>query len=183
VEALLAEKAPTDLIWIAVDASTIERPEAQTSQDRTIIHLSNLPLVDKAIGIGWSVSSVVLLPDQTSRWTPSLDQQRTSLEQTAIGVASAQLRAEKPLFGNRRVILLADRCYGTPEFLRACHDLGYSVLIRLKSNRKLSRVPVRTHKRGAPPRMGRSFKGNGPRPMARRMRSAASRIRRAEART
>src|SRR5947209_6999991 len=78
VEALLAEKADTELIWIAVDASNIERPDAATSEDRTIIHLSNLPLVDKPIGIGWSFSSVVLIPDQTSSWTPIRDQQRIS---------------------------------------------------------------------------------------------------------
>jgi hypothetical protein len=162
VEALLAEKADNELIWIAVDASNIERPDAQTSEDRTIIHLSNLPLVDKPIGIGWSFSSVVLIPDQTSSWTPILDQQRKSLEQTAIGVAIAQLRALKPLFGNRRVIILADRWYGTPEFLRACHDLGYRVLIRLKSNRKLYRVPVRRHKLGAPPKDGPLFQGKRP---------------------
>lgn len=109
VEALLAEKADNELIWIAVDASTIERPEARTSEDRTIIHVSNLPLVDTPIGIGWSFSSVVLIPDQTSSGTPILDQHRISSEQTAIGVAIAQLRALKPLFGKRRVIILADR--------------------------------------------------------------------------
>jgi hypothetical protein len=162
VEALLCEKGDNELIWIAVDASNIERPDARTSEDRTIIHLSNLPLVDKPIGIGWSFSSVVLIPDETSSWTPILDQQRISSSQTAIGVAIAQLRALKPLFGNRRVILLADRWYATPEFLRACHELDYSVLIRLKSNRKLYRVPVRMHKRGAPPKDGPLFQGKRP---------------------
>ncbi len=59
-------------------------------------------------------------------------------------------------------VLLADRWYGTPEFLRACHELGYSVLIRLKSNRKLYRVPVRRYKRGAPPKDGPLFQGKRP---------------------
>lgn len=64
-----------------------------TSADRTIIHLPNLPLVDKAIGIGWTFSTVVLVPEQTSSWTPILDQERVSSEQTAIEVAIAQLQA------------------------------------------------------------------------------------------
>ncbi len=72
------------------------------------------------------------------------------------------MRNCKPLLGNRRVILLADRWYGTPEFLRACHELGYSVLIRLKSHRKLYRVPVRMHKRGAPAKDGPLFQGKRP---------------------
>jgi len=46
--------------------------------------------------------------------------------------------------------------------LRACQELGYSVLIRLKSNRKLYRAPVRTHKRGAPPKDGPLFQGKRP---------------------
>lgn len=46
--------------------------------------------------------------------------------------------------------------------MRACHDLGYSVLIRLKSNRTLYRVPVRTHTRGAPPKDGPLFQGKRP---------------------
>jgi len=162
VRVLLAERAENEPVWIAVDTSNVGRPSAPTSADRTIIHLPNLPLVDKAIGIGWTFSTVVVVPEQASSWTPILDQQRISSEQTAIGVAIAQLQALRPLFGNRRVIILADRWYSTPEFLRACQELGYSVLIRLKSNRKLYRVPVRRHKRGAPPKDGPLFQGKRP---------------------
>src|SRR6266516_6346469 len=162
VKVLLEERAETEPLWIAVDTSNLTRANAVTSADRTIIHLSNLPLVEKPISIGWTFSTVVVLPEQSSSWTPILEQQRISSEQTAIGVAIAQLQALKPLFGKRRVIILADRWYGTPEFLRACHELGYSVLIRLKSNRKLYRVPVRTHKRGAPPKDGPLFQSKRP---------------------
>src|SRR5437588_2503581 len=162
VSVLLAEHAENEAIWIAVDGSNLARPNARTSADRTIIHLPNLPLVDKPISVGWTFSTVVLVPEQASSWTPILDQQRIHSEQTAIGVAITQLQALKPLFGTRRVIILADRWYGTPEFLRACHELGYSVLIRLKSNRKLYRVPVRRHRRGAPPKDGALFQGKRP---------------------
>ena len=162
VSVRLSERAENDPIWIAVDGSNLARPSAPTSADRTIIHLPNLPLVDKAISIGWTFSTVVLVPEQASSWTPILEQQRISSEQTAIEVAIAQLHALKPLFGKRRVIILADRWYGTPEFLRACHELGYSVLIRLKSNRKLYRVPVRRYKRGAPPKDGALLQGKRP---------------------
>ena len=162
VKALLEERTESEPIWIGVDTSNVERANARTSADRTIIHLPNLPLVDQAISIGWTFSSVVLIPEQVSSWTPILDQQRVSSEQTAIEVAIGQLQALRPLFGTRQVIILADRWYGTAEFLRACHELGYSVLIRLKSNRKLYRVPVRRHKRGAPPKDGPLFQGKRP---------------------
>jgi hypothetical protein len=157
------EEMPADApVWIAIDATPEERPEAQTSEDRGYIHVANLPLADKPISIGWMFSVVGLLPDQASSWVPPLDLQRISSEQTAVGVAIDQLRRLKPLFGTRRVIVVADRWYGTPEMLRACQALGYSVLIRLKSNRKLYRAPVRRFKRGRPPQDGPLLQGTRP---------------------
>lgn len=148
VRSLLEEIPANALGWLAVDATPEELPEAQTSKDRGYIHVSNLPLADKPISIGWMFSVVGLLPEQASSWVPPLDIQRISSEQTAVGVAIDQLRQLKPLFGTRRVIVVADRWYGTPEMLRACQELGCSVLIRLKSNRKLYRQPVRRFKPG-----------------------------------
>jgi hypothetical protein len=162
VHSVLADLPADALVWIAVDATPVERPEAQTSEDRGYIHVANLPLADKPVSIGWSFSVVGLLPDQPSSWTPLLDVQRISSAQTAIGVAIEQLRQLKPLLGARRVIVLADCWYGTPEMLRACRALGYSVLIRLKSNRKLYRPPVHTKKRGAPPKDGPLLQGTRP---------------------
>jgi hypothetical protein len=82
VAALLAERGEDELIWMAVDSSVVERPDAQTSEDRGIIHLSNLPLVDKPIGVGWTVSSVVLLPEQPCSWVPIFDHHRVRTDQT-----------------------------------------------------------------------------------------------------
>jgi hypothetical protein len=159
VKALLSSMREDELIWIAVDASVIERPDAQTSEDRGYIHLANLPLVDKPIGVGWMFSTLVLLPDKPSSWAPILDQQRIKTEQTPIQVAIVQLQTLKALLGNRRVIVLADRGYCTPAFLRACHDLGYSCLVRLKSDRRLYRPGVRLHKKGPMPKDGSLFQG------------------------
>jgi DDE superfamily endonuclease len=159
VTTLLAQRGDNEPIWIAVDASNIERPSATTSQDRGIIHLSNLPLVATPLSVGWQVSSVVLLPEQPCSWTPILDQQRIATSQTPIQVAIAQLQALRPLFGSRRVIVVADRGYGTPQFLRACYELGYSVLIRIKSDRRLYRPGVRIHTYGPTPKDGPLFQG------------------------
>src|SRR5437868_10194012 len=133
VRSVLAELPEDAPVWIALDGSPIARRAAETSEDRGYIHVSNLPLADKPGSHGWMFSVVGLLPEQASSWVPPLDLQRKSLEQTAIGVAIDQLRRLKPLFGTRRVIVVADRWYGTPEVVRACQELGYSVLIRLKS--------------------------------------------------
>src|SRR5947199_8541092 len=41
VKTLLAQREDNEPMWIAVDASNIERPAAPTSADRGMIHLSN----------------------------------------------------------------------------------------------------------------------------------------------
>lgn len=162
VRSVLTDLPEDALVWIAVDATPVERPEAETGEDCGYIHVCNLPLCDKPISIGWSFSVVGLVPDQPGRWTPMLDVQRITSTQTAIGGAIEQLRLLKPLFGSRRVIVLADCWYGTPEMVRACRELGYHVLIRLKSNRKLYRAPVRTGKLGRPPLDGPLLQGTRP---------------------
>jgi hypothetical protein len=160
VKAALADKADHEPISIVVDTTPSERPDANTSEDRGIIHLSNLPLVDKPIGVGWTFSTVVVVPDVPSSWAPILDQERVPTERTPIHVAVAQLRALRPLLGDRPVTVLADRAYATPEFLRACADLGYQVVIRIKSDRKLYRPGgVRIHKKGPTPKDGALFQG------------------------
>src|SRR5947208_16149469 len=69
VSVLLAEHAENELIWIAVDGSNLARPDAPTSADRTIIHLPNLPLVDKPISIGWTFLTAVCVSEQARhRW-------------------------------------------------------------------------------------------------------------------
>ena len=162
VRSVLEEMPADAVVWLAVDATPEERPEAHTSEDRGYIHVSNLPLADKPISIGWMFSVVGLRPEQASSWVPPLDIQRISSTQTAVGVAIDQLRRLKPLFGTRRVIVVADRWYGTPEMLRACQALGYSVLIRLKSNRKVYRQAVRRFTRGRPPQDGPLLQGTRP---------------------
>lgn len=161
VQALLAEVPLGEPVWISVDASSIPRPQAHRSQDRGIIHVSNLPRAVKPISVGWQFSTVMLLPEQASSWVGILDQQRIATDQTAIQVAIAQLRAVVPLV-QRPVIIVADRWYATADFLRACQELGCQVLIRLKCNRKLYRPAVRKSGKGRPPLDGPLFQGTRP---------------------
>jgi hypothetical protein len=102
---------------------------------------------------------VGLLPEHPSRWTLPVEIQRIRTKETAIHIAIEQLRQLTPRFGKRQVIVLADRWSGTPEMLRACRELGYSMLIRLKKKRTLSRTPVRLHPRGPFPKDGAIVQG------------------------
>jgi hypothetical protein len=145
------------MVWLGVDASGIERAEAETSEDRGYIHVPNLPLADKAISVGWLWSKVVLLPETTSSWVPPLDTRRIPTEKTAVQVAIEQLRDLRPLLADRIVVVVADRGYATPEFLRACYELGYLCLVRMKTDRTLYRPGVRVHARGPVPKDGAVF--------------------------
>lgn len=164
VQALLEEVPAGKTVWISVDASNIARPDAQTSEDRGIIHVSNLPRATKPISVGWQASTVMLLPEVPSSWVGILDQRRIPTAQTAIEVAIAQLQALIPLI-DHPIILVADRWYATADFLRACKALGIQVLIRLKRNRKLYRPPMRTSTRGRTPLDGPLYQGSQPESM------------------
>jgi hypothetical protein len=155
VEALLGQRGK--IVWLGVDATGIERAEAETSEDRGYIHLSNLPLADRPISVGWLWSKVVLLPQSPSSWVPPLDTRRIPTEKTAVQVAIEQLKDLRPLLADEIVVVVADRGYATPEFLRACYELGYLCLVRLKTDRTLYRPGVRIHARGPVPKDGPVF--------------------------
>lgn len=150
-------------VWVSVDSTSIARPEAETSADRGMIYVPNLPHATKPVSVGWQFSTLMLLPEQPSSWGAILSQRRISTQQTAISVAISQLedvRADLP----ESAAVLADRWYVTGPFVRACHRLPLPALLRLKRNRKLYRAaPERqAGQRGAPRKDGELFQGSKP---------------------
>jgi hypothetical protein len=160
-EALLREHEGP--VWISIDSTSIARPEAETSPDRGIIYVSNLPHAKRPVSVGWQFSTVMLLPNRRSSWGAILSQERIASSQRAIGVGIAQLEHLRPLLPDG-VRLLADRWYPTGPFLSACQRLQIDALMRLKRNRKLYRAvpPAKAGKRGAPRKDGTLFQGSKP---------------------
>ncbi len=163
VQALIAGKPTHEPIWLGIDSSSLQRLEAESSRDRGMIYVPNMPHATKPVSVGWQFSTVMLLPEQPSSWVGILEQRRISTERTAIEVGIEQLRALLPLI-RRPVILLADRWYATVSFVCACRELGCQALIRLKRNRKLYRAapPRKEKQRGAPCKHGPLFQGTRP---------------------
>ena len=163
VQALLEHTPADEPIWLGIDRSSMQRLEADSSRDRGMIYVPNMPHATKPVSVGYQFSTLMLLPEQPSSWVGILEQRRIRSEQTAIEVGIEQLRAVLPLVG-RRVILLADRWYATASFACACHQLGAGALIRLKRNRKLYRAasPRKPKQRGAPCKHGPLFQGSRP---------------------
>jgi hypothetical protein len=159
--ALLAEHdGPT---WISLDSTSIPRPESETSPDRGMIYVSNLPHAKRPVSVGWQFSTIMLLPARRSSWGAILSQERIATEATAVEVAIGQLEQLRPLLPPS-VRLLADRWYPTGPFLSACQHLEIEALLRLKRNRKLYRPapPAPAGKRGAPRKDGELFQGSKP---------------------
>lgn len=149
-------------VWLGIDATSIQRPESQTSPDRTVVYVPNLPESSKPISYGWQFSTVVVLPKQPSSWTAVLDQQRIRSEQTSVQVAAAQLRQLAPEL-RCRPIVATDRWYSCAPFLLATQDLAFDKLLRLTRKRVLYRAaPAPTGKRGAPRKDGERFQCGAP---------------------
>lgn len=165
---------PAGRRWVmGIDASSIYRPLAVTSRDRTAQYVHNLSGPKPPVKAGWSFSALVLLPEEPSSWTYVLDNLRIESHQTPAGVAGAQLRAILPLLKERRPqgqcpLLLGDRYYGSAAFLQELHALklqGLEIdgLLRIQSHRVLYRpAPPRTDGPGAPKKDGERFKGTDP---------------------
>ena len=159
--ALLAEHQGP--VWVSVDSTSIPRPEAETSPDRGMIYLPNLPHATKPVSVGWQFSTVMLLPETSSSWGAILSQRRIASAETAVAVAIGQLEALVGFLpaGTR---VLADRWYATGPFVMAITRLHLEALVRLKRNRRLYRKPAPPvpGKRGAPRKDGDLFQGSRP---------------------
>lgn len=160
--AYLGQPVQGERVWLGIDATSIQRPESQTSPDRTVVYVPNLPAGSKPIGYGWQFSTVVVLPKRPSSWTAVLDQQRIRSDQTSVEVAAAQLRQLAPLLAGRPIVA-SDRWYSCAPFLRATEGLPFDKLLRLKRKRVLYRAaPAPTGKRGAPRKDGERFQCGNP---------------------
>lgn len=155
---LFVETAPRSAagqrLVLAIDASSIPRPEARTAPDRTLVHVPNLPAGCAPVRPGWAFSTVVALPTPVSSWTHILDNERIASTHTAVSVAAAQLTAVAPLLPERPIVLL-DGGYGTASWVAATAQVPCDHLVRLTRIRVLHRpAPPPPGKRGAPRKDG-----------------------------
>lgn len=157
----LPQRFPVPLI--AVDSTSIARPKARTSEDRSAQYVHNLPESAKPVTYGWQFSTVGALPEKPSGWTYVLDQRRVATTTTAIQVAAEQLSQVARLLPTETIALL-DRGYDSAWLWCQLSQLPIrGSLIRLKSNRCFYRpAPAPTGKRGAPRKRGDKLQPNDP---------------------
>lgn len=147
---------------VGVDTTNIARPESPTAEDRTYLYVHNLPDCTAPVTVGWSFSTVVALPETPSSWTYILDNLRVPSSETASAVAAQQLAGIVPRVAVR-ILVTADRHYGSATFVRATLEVDCDKLLRVPSNRVFYRpAPARTGQPGAPKKDGAPFKCNDP---------------------
>src|SRR5947209_6224282 len=100
-------------VFLGIDTSNLYRPQANTSADRTMVPLPNLPECDHAVSAGWVGSLVVLLPQEAGQGTFVLESRRVTSSELATEVAASQLRAVVDLLVQRglRPVIIGDRWY------------------------------------------------------------------------
>jgi hypothetical protein len=160
---LLPQRLVGTRLLLGLDTSSILRPEADTSKDRTLVYRSNLPADATPVGPGWSFSALVVLPDPVSSWTYILDHRRVPSTETATTIGVAQLQAVLPKVhtGGQRPVLLLDRRYSNTPWVTASASLPTDQMIRARADQVLYRpAPAPTGKRGAPRKDGARFQGS-----------------------
>lgn len=146
-------------VLLGIDTSSLARPDAHTSADRTHVYQANTPHGATPTIPGWSFSAVVQLDQPVSSWSYILDHQRIASTRDPVTVGAAQLAALLPLLGVRPIVLL-DRYYSCAPWLHATASLPVDQFIRARSDHVLYRAaPPRTGKPGRPRRDGARFQG------------------------
>jgi len=74
VQVLLESKPTDEPIWLGLDSSGMQRLEAESSRDRGMIYVPNMPHATKPVSVGWQLSTQMLLPAQPSSWVGILEQ-------------------------------------------------------------------------------------------------------------
>ena len=160
---LLPQRMVGTRLVLGLDTSSILRPQAHTSSDRTLVYRSNLPADATPVGPGWSFSALVVLSNPVSSWTYILDHRRVPSTETATSIGVAQLQAVLPKVrrGGAQPVVLLDRRYSNAPWVTASAELPTDQLIRARADQVLYRVPpAPTGKRGAPRKDGARFQGS-----------------------
>src|SRR2546428_3237910 len=127
---------PGAYVFLGVDTSNLYRREAETSADRTLVPLANLPECDHAVCPGWVFSHVVLLPAEAGQGTFVLDTQRVASSGLATQVGANQELALGDLLIARglRPVIIGDRWDACAPFLAHMAPIAASCLFRVKCN-------------------------------------------------
>ena len=159
----LAQQVPqTGIQHFSLDGSAWPRPRARTMDDRQYVYHPTAAVNGGSICIGYPYSLLDWVPEAHRSWSLSVSVKRIPSQMTVGEMGIAQI---KELSKNRvdlegvLDIVAADGKYGNAKFLRPLQGQGCGIVVRLRQDRILYRVPQqpRKRKRGRPRVHGKHF--------------------------
>jgi hypothetical protein len=139
------------------DHTAWPRPSAYTLRDRTVEHQPTAVPGNRPITLGHGYSTLAWLPGVQGSWALPVLHERISSQQTAIGVASTQLRRVCEQF-SERPLSLWDAEYGCAPFVLATADIPADKIVRLRPNLCLYGPPPPYSGQGRPAKHGAKFR-------------------------
>ena len=159
----LAQQVPqTGIQHFSLDGSAWPRPRARTLDDRQYVYHPTAAVNGGSICIGYPYSLLDWVPEAHRSWSLPVSIKRIPSQMTAGEMGIAQI---KELSQNRADlqevldIVAADGKYGNARFLRPLQDQRCGIVVRLRQDRILYRVPQqpKKRKRGRPRVHGKRF--------------------------
>ena len=159
----LAEQVPQEGVqYYALDGSAWPRPRARTLDDRQYVYHPTAAVNSGSICIGYPYSLLDWVPEAHQSWSLSVSVKRIPGQMTAVEMGISQV---KELSHNRAGlqevldIVAADGKYGNAKFLRPLQGLHCGMVVRLRRDRVMYRVPgpPKKRKRGRPRIHGQRF--------------------------
>jgi hypothetical protein len=159
----LAHQIPQEGIQhYSLDGSAWPRPRARTMDDRQYVYHPTGAVNGGSVCIGYPYSLLDWVPEAHQSWSLTVSVKRIPSQMTAAEMGINQIQQ---LSENRADlqgvldIVAADGKYGNAKFLRPLQGQGCGIVVRLRQDRVLYRVPQqpKKRKRGRPRIHGKRF--------------------------
>ncbi len=159
----LAQQVPQEGIqYFSLDGSSWPRPRARTMDDRQYVYHPTAAINGGSVCIGYPYSLLDWVPEAHRSWSLSVSVKRIPSQMTAgeMGIAQIkELNENRAEWQNVLDIVAADGKYGNAKFLRPLQGQSCGIVVRLRRDRILYRVPEQPQKgkRGRPRVHGQRF--------------------------
>jgi hypothetical protein len=159
----LAREVPhSGVQYFSLDGTAWPRPRARTMDDRQYVYHPTAAVNGSSLCVGYPYSLLDWVPMPHSSWSLSVNLQRIPSTQTAreVGVQQIQALSEARKGYNEGLdIVAADAKYGNGHFLRPLLGQTCGIVVRLRKDRVLYRVPepLPLKRRGRPRVHGARF--------------------------
>lgn len=159
----LSQMVPQEgVCYYALDGTGWPRPRARTMDDRQYVYLPTSAVNGGSVCVGYPYSLLDWVPEPNASWSLSVSVRRIASNESAKTVGAEQIKAlNEARLDCKEVldIVAGDGKYGNAAFLRPLQDQRCGILVRLRKDRVLYRMPEQpcARKRGRPRIHGERF--------------------------